>query len=244
MESPPKTGSEAFEAVKIPEEHPTDGDLHDHQPSTMAFGLDPADGLPRMQTGPWGDKLAPPLDPDTLVCMEDTSAYVLRDAGGHVVATFAPAEVRLLADGRAVISRVTALARLDPPSKSGVRPLFAFALALAAVRDGTDVTLEPLRHKCAHYARQMNDFPGDLSHRMVLRLCTAKRTDNGEFESLGNSQVHACELREPRDARTEALLREFDERAVKAGRERIREHHFDVAAELRDAETDGGIFKQ
>lgn len=254
METPPRTGSEAFDRTRIETEHPGDSDLHSHQDASFRFGIDPQDDLPVVQAGSWGDALVPALSPETFVCMEDASQYVLRDASRRIVATFAPAEVHWRGDGAPVISRVTALSRLDPHGQSGMSLLFPLRLAIGALLEGGDVVLEPLRPKCAHYARQLNDFPGDREHRMMLRQCTAKRTDNGEFESLQNCQQHACELRAPRDIESEKLLRAFDEKTVLAGRQRDKVHTFDVGAELRqtgsrareealeDPVTGGGIF--
>lgn len=57
--------------------------------------------------------------------------------------------------------------------------------------------VEPIRPQCEHYRRQYVPFPDDPEHPLVIRLCVARRTDEGEFVDVGNAAIYACELRSP-----------------------------------------------
>lgn len=84
------------------------------------------------------------------------------------------------------------------------------------VKDGHG-SVEPVRPQCKHFARQLIDFEGDGKKGMVERLCTARRDSQGEFLSLRDAQMVACELREPRDPESEEHLRRYDELRLKQG---------------------------
>lgn len=248
----PNTGSGAFEKTKLKFEHPIDADLSGHVEAKLQIGIDPADGLPRPISTPFDDHLEPALDPETLLCMEDASQYVLRDPSGRIMATFAPAEVSVTREGRSVVSRVTALSRLE---KRGI----TLQLALGALTQGSEVEVAPIRPQCRNYARQMVNFPGERGHHAVRRFCQALRTEDGEFESLGGAEVYACELRNPPDPQSAKKLNEFDVERVRLGRQRLRrhDHEFSVTAEIErqaglrheepqtptDTLTGGGIFR-
>lgn len=225
----PRTGSEAFQRTVLTFEHPGMAELGQHPDATLQIGIDPQDGLPRQTSTAWDNFLSPALDPETLLCMEDASSYVLRDAGGHIVATFAPAEVRSV-EGRTVVDRASALARAERHGAS------LFKLAIDALLKGADVEVTPKRPKCQHYARQMIDFPGEIGHTMMRRFCRANRTDEGEYESVREMMVFACELREPPDAPSAERIRQFDDERVRLGRQRTRSHDFDIAKKLHEAE--------
>ena len=234
--SPPQTGSEAFERTVVNFTHPGDAELHDHQDAQLQIGFDPQDQMPKILSGSFEGSLAPTLDPETLLCMEDSSSYVLRDAGGNVMARFAPDEVDRTGSVPTV-SRISALSHLAPrypvPRFRDTRRL---RLAVGALLDGPTVRVEPVRPQCRHYARQIIDFPGEAGHIMMRRFCRANRTDDGEYESVREALVFACELRDPRDSSSEDQIHKFDDDRVRAGRQRNKEHTFDVAAELRRAE--------
>ena len=74
--------------------------------------------------------------------------------------------------------------------------------------------VEPLRPQCVHYRRVMLDFEGSDEHKQVERVCSAQRTEGGEYFSLANQRVYACEHRSPRDFVSEDRLRQFDQRAI------------------------------
>jgi len=230
----PDTGSGAFERVSTIDSHPADGDLHSAEEAKVAFGISPEDGLPMPVTTPWEAHLVPGLSPDTLICMEDSIRFVLRDAAGAVVAEFPPEEVRRGSDGRVTVDRVAALEKLR---KKTVRSLLRFAVT--ALREGSEVEVEPLRKQCRYYARQMVDFPGASDNQMVLRMCTAKRTEGGEFESVREALIFACELRDPPMPESGAILRAFDEKKIAAARARGAklEYKFDLDAAVAADES-------
>ncbi len=110
---------------------------------------------------------------------------------------------------------------------------------------GTWVVIEtkhivfPLRPACEHYARQMIDFQGSTANVMVERCCTARRDSGGEFLSLANAQMIACELRAPRDPESEEYLRRYDALKVKQGEKRRRNGEgFDLSKIGRDPDAD------
>jgi hypothetical protein len=181
----------------------------------------------------WEQHLAPSLDPETLICMEDASQYVARDSAGRIVATFAPAEVLDGPTGGKTVSRATLLSRLERPGSA-----LRFAVGYLLDGAGSTVPVEPIRPKCRYYARQIIDFPGEAGHIMVRRFCRANRTDEGEYESVREALVFACELRDPADSLTEKKIHDFDLERIRLGRVRKAESRtsFDVTAELRKAE--------
>lgn len=231
----PNTGSSGFERTKVTFDHPADSDLHDHAEARLQIGIDPKDGLPHVANSSWERHLSPALDPETLLCMEDASQYVLRDAGGGVVATFAPAEVQDGPHRTKVVHRATALARLERrTARSTLR------LAVESITGGSLVAVEPIRPKCRHYARQIIDFPGEAGHFFIRRFCRANRTDEGEYESVREALVFACELRDPPDVPSEKKIHEFDAERVRLGRIRKAQsnYNFDIGAELDRAEAE------
>ena len=69
----------------------------------------------------------------------------------------------------------------------------------------------------------MTPFENDPVVRQVERVCTAQRGKSGEFVSLRDQQVLACEHRTPRDFVSEARLRQFDAARVAEGRKTVEE---------------------
>lgn len=177
------------------------------------YGIDPRDGMPK-PTVPHSLKLAqaPDLLPETFVCMSDCSAFVRRDALGRITDRFEPEEVERAPNGRYYLKK-----------------RFIFLPI---------VSVEPLRPACKHYARQMTDVQDDSDFRFIARLCTLRKTDDGEYLSLRDSQVFACELRDPRDYEGSArALDLFDDAQVEANRKKqqqAEEASFDVDAALRE----------
>jgi hypothetical protein len=176
------------------QEHPGAGEFHQHKENRFAAGMDPQDGLPRpLSSVSQEDSYVPGLSPKTFVCMEDRSQFVVRSADGTIVGYLQPDQVQEVARGT--------FAPLDKTFGDGGAILSALA------RGGR---IEPIRLGCQHYARQMIDMPDNPRHRMMIRLCTAQRTETGEYVSLRDAQMFGCELRSPRDAESEAVLDEFD----------------------------------
>jgi hypothetical protein len=177
-----------------------------NEPTPM--GMDPTDGLPKpIVSQAWKDAQAPDLDPSRFVCMADTSRFVRRNDWGEAVVEFTPAEVQRAPNGRYRVARDVARERYK---QGGNAVIFT-----------TDwVEVEPLRPQCQHYARQLVPFPEELDRSLAVRLCTARRTDEGEFLDLGNQQILACELRSPVFGNEQALIDAFDERTLATQQER------------------------
>lgn len=159
---------------------------------------------------------APDLLPETFVCMADTSAFVRRGQWGEILARYEPDAVERAPDGR---YRVAVKSRLFGKSY---------------------VEVEPLRPVCKHYARQLTDVQDDPDFRFVARLCTLRRADDGEYLSVRDAQVLACELRSPPDPESAAQLDVSD--AARIARARAKHAAaaapFDVDAALAEEEKE------
>jgi len=178
----------------------------------LDYGVSPEDGMPRPAIQHAVQMAyAPPLSPETLVCMGDYSMFVVRDEWGRVLESWSPEQVDRAANGRwrATATRFRLLTR--------------------------DVEVEPVRPQCKHYARQMIDFQDDPDAKFVARLCTARRNSEEGFLSVRDSQVYACELREPKHQASAEQLDAFDAEKVRLGRERTAAaDQFDVNSALRE----------
>lgn len=200
---------------------------HPVNPQT-AVGTDPADGLPRMTTSlTMEDSVAPPLEPETFVCMGDESVFVVRDLWDEVRLEFQPEEVRRSGDehfvARASITgeALNVLSVLENELKE-IGALSRFQSPWLKV--------EPLRPQCAHYRRVLTDFESSDTAKQMERVCTAQRTEGGEYISLANTRVYACEHRSPRDFVSEDRLRKFDETAINRAKKTSTE--YDVVGNL------------
>lgn len=217
-----KTDSSAADAAKRDwaQEPRIDQELWESYPDSphAEYGMDPLDGMPK-PTVPHSLKLAqaPDLLPETFVCMADTSVFVRRDALGRITARFEPEEVERAPNGRYYLKK-----------------RFRF-LPIVAV--------EPVRPACRHYARQMTDVQDDSDFRFIARLCTLRKTDDGEYLSLRDSQVFACELRAPRDYEgSTRTLDLFDDTQIAANRKKKQEAEeapFDVDEALGEDGANG-----
>ena len=97
--------------------------------------------------------------------------------------------------------------------------------------------VQPRRQACKHYVRQMTDFAANKDRKFIARFCTALRDESGEFLSLRDGLMYACDLRDPRERTSERLLDDFDAQKIAEGRERTSEANeteFDVDAALRE----------
>lgn len=208
-------------------------------PPPMQWGPG-SDGMPELKTQ-GSLPIVAPLSPKTLVCMADTSSFVVRDRWGAVVAEFEPGDVDRAPDGTWFVPLKSALGKVPLLSLVG-------RLEPASRR----VRVEPRRPQCRYMRRQMTDFQDDPDHHFVERLCTARRDSESFFLTVRDSQYHACELREPRDPESERRLDRFDAIKVKLGAERIRELGItDADTSLDRAEKEanrgleyGGIFNE
>lgn len=199
-----------------------------------------ADGLPGVRPST-GMPYAPPLHPDTLVCLADRSSYVMRSRSwGTVVAVFEATMVREAEDGTHYVGIFRAL-------RSGAPWIMALWLF---VTRGYRVPVEPVRPQCKFLARQMVDLQDSTEHLLIERLCTARRDEQSFFLSVRDSQVYACELRQPPAIASVRRLDLFDEKKIELGHARRKEHDaFDVdralsdlADSVHDDRPDGGIF--
>jgi len=89
---------------------------------------------------------------------------------------------------------------------------------------------------CENYRRQI--LPStDKAHNICLRYCTAIKSESGEMTDLGNTEVLACEFREPRDPHSEELFEKFDEEIQRRQAQRREEEKpFDPLEALKGQE--------
>jgi len=214
-----------------------------------------ADGMPKPAV-PVAMPFAPPLAVDTLTCMADESRFVIRGDFREVLVEFRPDVVETKPDlSRAVAPAVMLRAILDCPTprRAGLlrvilgpvrgylawrqaQVLGAGSLEALLWRHGP-VRVEPIRPACIHYVRQMTDLQDADTAIFVERLCTARKTSDGVYLSMRDSQIHGCTMREPRDQKSEERIECFDMRKIELGRERIASGQtFDVDAALKGAE--------
>jgi hypothetical protein len=184
---------------------------------------------------------APPLAVESFVCMADRSTFVIRrPRWGTVVATFQPAEVKRSESGLYYVDFLDAIDHGAP---------WPLVLRLMEYSTGR-VPVEPIRPQCSFLARQMVDLQDSTENILIERLCTARRDEQSFFLSVRDSQVHACELRNPPAPKENARLDLFDDRKIALGKERReRPDAFDVDRALAQADEDakdttpyGGIF--
>jgi len=163
------------------------------------------------------DAEAPWMTPEVFVCMADTTEFVRRDEWGEIHKRWPANEAKRAANGRWYVTET-------------------MRAVAAGIEIEERIEVEPLRPPCRHYARQSEPHPGDKDRANIVRLCTARMTDEGVFLDLGNSQVFACELRNPRHVQSERVMDEFDAGLVELSRRKIAEERgevtFDVDAAL------------
>lgn len=205
-------------------------DLHQHPLRPQGIATDPQDGLPRVASSlSMEDTVAPSLDPETFVCMGDESAFVVRDHWGDVLVSIEPSRVRWY---HGLQTWVAPLTKHEHAAAGG--PI--------SVVGGADLwyVVEPLRPQCEHYKRVMTDFEGDEEHVRIERVCAAQRTEGGEYVALGDTRIHACEHRLPRDFVSEQRLRKFDADRVAEGKksEEFWDGEAALEAALRAAEVE------
>lgn len=189
-------------------------DIYRHPLRVQAMGTDPQDGMPRSaSTLSMEDTLAPALDPDTFICMGDESAFVVRDGWGNVLVSVDSSRVKWF-HGKALYGIEAGwLASLTEDERK-------LAGNPQPVMGGAEFwfSVEALRPQCEHYCRVMTDFEGSDVNKRVERVCTAQRTEGGEYIALGDTRVYACEHRSPRDFVSEERLRKFDADRVSEGK--------------------------
>ncbi len=209
-------------------------DLYKHPLIPQAITTDPQDGLPRVaSTMSMEDSAAPPLAPETFVCMGDESAFVIRGRWGDVLLSIEPSRARWYREN----GMEGWLAPLSDAEREQA--------GMPGVVLGGDhlwYWVEPIRPQCMHYKRVMTDFEGSDVNTRVERVCTAQRTEGGEYIALGDTLVYACEHRFPRDFVSEGRLRKSDADRIREGQKTVK--HWDgeaaLAAALREEEENNG----
>ena len=185
--------------------------LQQVEPSRVDYAPHPEDGLPSPVIRQQ-EPFVPPLALETLICLPDESIFVIRDKYGTVLKIYGPDEVDRTPNGR----------WLSKPTQ-----------------DGNCFEVTPIRPKCIHLSRQLMDCDGDPTRMMMERCCTARRDSGGEFLSVANMQIIACELRDPPDIVSEERLRKWDARKIKLGAERrANGEGFDLASLDHDPDED------
>lgn len=180
----------------------------------QAYGIDPSDGLPRPKVpSSVAYARAPDFDLDTFICAGDRREFVRRAPSGKILERFTPDEVVYGEDG---------------VYRARNRRRWQFWKRWVEVR--------PVREKCRHYHRQLVDWNDDTDIQFMIRLCTMRKTDTGEFVSLTDTRMHGCDLRDPEIGSREYSLNDRDDalhlKTVKKKAEE--EETFDVDAALQE----------
>jgi len=259
----PETRDEAAspEDATVPQEasEEAETEFHPFDDVTDTFGepeagryVEGSDGMPAAVSQETESDV-PALNPKSLVCMGDFSAFVLEIELG--VVRFPPSAVTRTPSGAYAVPLEQAWPYLGvllgehekrwpllyPATPDARRPLIPAPMVplhghlRRLGRAGEKIlVVEPLRKPCKHYVRQMTAFKFNAQHQSVARLCAARRTTEGTFMGLSDTGVYACDMRQPRDVESERLLDEFDARKIREGANR--EFHPMTATEA------GGIF--
>jgi len=227
MDEPPRTTPRDVVPIEGRIDAPRpEAELYHHREQRSVFGTDPLDGLPRqVSETTMEDTYVPALDPKTFVCMADTTEFTLESRMG-ALAHFTIDEVKREDDGQYSVPVALALRRAPESQRHEVQ--FDLRRGVCFV--------QPRRPACKHYVRQMTDLAANKDRRVIARFCTALHDESGEFLSLRDGLMYACDLRNPREKQSERLLDDFDAQKIAEGRERQRsvtETDFDVDAALQ-----------
>ncbi len=217
-------------------ERPRLGDeVYKHPLIPQMIAMDPSDSLPRpVSTVSLEDTKAPALDPETMVCMGDESVFVVRDLWGTVVLRFGTVTVPRVrrSDDEYFVSRWD----LNEDQLNGLVIVERELREIGALSEHQSPWLKvtPLRPQCVHYRRVMTDFQGAVdgdnkTAKQVERVCAAQRGESGEYVSLNNTRVYACEHRSPRDFVSEERLRRFDADSIEASKKPTEQWDLDAA---------------
>lgn len=193
-----------------------------------APSFDPNDGLPRMTSAvTMSDSLAPALEYETFICMGDERSFVIRDSWGQILLSVHGSRARRFVDdrGEAWVAQLSQ----EEEAQANYPEVFVGGAAFW-------FQVEPQRPQCEFYRRVMTDFEGNADMRQVERVCAAQRTEGGEYVSLRDTRVYACEHRSPPDFVSADRLRAFDEARLRASQKQTEE--FDIEAALA-AESHG-----
>lgn len=229
-----------------------------------AIGMDPDDGLPRVIPAiSMEDSMAPPLTVARLVCMADTSEYVVRDEYGNVKASYKPEQVTRSVSGTywAEVRGVSTWVQIwvtvvlmggSVALGTSLEPWWWLVFVAAMALNGTilwwlsrrvmHIKVDPKRPQCRHYVRQLIPWHEDKEHNTCQRYCSALKNETGEILSISNQEVLACEIRRPRHLETETLIDDFDAKIISKGQERTDNlDEFDIEAALNDTKAPHGF---
>jgi hypothetical protein len=207
-----------------------------------------ADGMP---TPALADPISdiPALSPDTLVCMERTERFVLRNVWGDVMAEFTSDEAERAPNGRWRAKREIVVERMKMEAQrvrayckkhveSGTDPTGDMASLMALSDPDLIFTLLPrvnddnyavnrdwmevfpVRPRCEHYVRQMMQTEFGPEHPEVYRLCAARRSTEGAMMGVGEVGVYSCDMRSPPDPDTLQRVDDFDRTKIEQGKQR------------------------
>jgi hypothetical protein len=199
-----------------------------------------ADGMPT-NFAPVVESDIPELSPQTLVCMGMFDSFVLRGQFGDVLASFQPSEVERSPYGHWRVPMPLACERL----KLAMNRLREFVEkhceqhhdGECVPQDDTVfmrgmlqslgynvsplwVEVEPVRRPCRHYARQLTQFELNAQAKVMLRVCSARRTSEGAFMTLRDRAMWGCDMRNPPVPEAWKPLDQLDEEKMAQGRSR------------------------
>jgi hypothetical protein len=242
MDSSPRTAPESL-GGSLFDDRANQNEFFQHREAEVAYGTNPEDQLPSpiVPESPSVTQ-ASAHHPENLVCMADKRWFVIREDNGNEWARFKPAEVTRTAAGTYTVP--AKLARTRHSASLGALKRFFFWLGffiekIFLMGDGTVLAVQPIRQACSHYCRQKTDLNASKDVRVLARVCMAQHSETGEYISLMDSAVYACELRTPRDRESEKQLDEWDDKLIAAEELRRNEKRFDVDAELKKESSHG-----
>lgn len=195
-----------------------------------------------IEENPLEDALAPPFTVENQVCIEDRSAFVIRDEWGDELVRFRPSEVEATSGGRFRVSarQVQAVMpsepsfRLSSPLGGGKVQRWLESHGHPGVSNGY-VEVEPVRPQCKHLVLQLEPAPPSqasvVKQGWLHRYCAARRSMTGAFMGLSDEAIKACSLREPYDVESGRLLRKFDDTLLEKSRTREFYPMFQAATE-------------
>lgn len=198
---------------------------------------DPADGLPRPADDAIHTNHILPLNEDTLVCLADTRSFVelfLEEISLSERLPYTSLTGKAKGREKALVLFPKGYDPRSQYAKDGALRLRRMFTAeqvrerwgvLIAYEDQKPVCfVRPVRPVCKHLARQIAPSSeidaGDRMASVLYTYCKALKSVGGAFLDLGSESVTACELREPRDPRTEVQIEAFVRTKIKQGKER------------------------
>jgi len=225
----------------------TADELHEQFPiEDIATFIDPADGLPSMQTpGQSPDETqAVPFTYETVVCVEDDREYVEVFREEYINRRTTP-------EGHVFCHRY----RYDEFGVPYERLSFSpdeveERWGEKVVQQGSNGDGDPLflpvrmrRERCEFYKRQVfsNDDqpnPDEFGHQIVFRNCTARRSNGGAYLSLRDEGIYACDHRSPRDEASVAEQDRKDSIKLRTEPHKIRLPLFDTIGDAVHVDED------